>query len=178
MKWHASSRAENGGERVFFEAGCAVCHVPSLRTDSRVLSYSFPEEETDPLANPYFLVDLVESPAGFAPTSNGGMTVPLFSDLKRHDMGPELAESFGHELDSQFITARLWGVADTAPYLHDGRALTLTDAILMHGGDAAPASSHFANLSDADRISLLEFMRYLRTPTDPAADLLAADGSP
>ena len=73
----------------------------------------------------------------FRQVPDGGLRVELFSDLKRHDMGPELAESFGSDLDARFITARLWGVADTAPYLHDGRAHTLRDAIMMNGGEAA-----------------------------------------
>ncbi|MEM7309573.1 MAG: di-heme oxidoredictase family protein [Planctomycetota bacterium] len=163
------------GRRVFLEAGCADCHAPVMRTSSSTLSYSFPEDPLDPLASGYYQVDLAAGPAGFAPTAAGGIQVPLFSDLKRHDMGPELAESFGHGLDAQFVTARLWGVADTAPYLHDGRALTLSEAIELHGGEGAAASQAFAALGGAERVALLDFLRSLRTPEDPAADLLAAD---
>ena len=99
--------------------------------------------------------------------------VPLFADLKRHDMGPELSESFGGELAAQFTTARLWGVADTAPYLHDGRALTLTDAIAMHGGEAQKARNRFVNFYDREKKALLAFLRSLRTPheDDVAPDL-------
>ncbi len=65
--------------------------------------------------------------------------VPLFGDLKRHDMGDALAENF-HLVDEQrnreFTTARLWGIADSGPYLHDGRATTLTEAIMLRGGEA------------------------------------------
>ena len=160
--------------RATFEAiGCAVCHVPALETRTRHLPYAFPEVDTDPEANVFARVDLSRSPAGFARNGSGGLVVPLFSDLKRHDMGPGLAESFGSELDAEFITARLWGVADTAPYLHDGRATTLTDAILMHGGEGQAARDAFDALSDGDKIDLLTFLRSLRTPVDPAADLLA-----
>jgi len=86
-------------------------------------------------------------------------------------MGPELAEDFGDDIDAEFITARLWGIADTAPYLHDGRALTLTDAILMHGGDAQTERDNFAALPDAQKLELLDFLRTLRTPVGAGTDL-------
>ena len=160
------------GAHVFTSVGCAECHVPNLQTRSRELVYRFPEIETDPYANEYMRVDLSTTPAGFEGNSQGGLSVPLFSDLKRHDMGPGLAESFGSELDSQFITARLWGIADTAPYLHDGRATTLTEAILLHGGEAQGARDSFAALPEGDRVALLTFLKRLRTPESPAEDLL------
>ena len=126
---------------------------------------------TDPQANIFLQADLETGAAGFRGHEDGGVLVNLFSDLKRHDMGEELAESFGNELDSEFITARLWGVADTAPYLHDGRALTLTDAIVAHGGEAAESSEAFRSLAAADKEALLAFLRTFRTPMTPAADL-------
>ncbi|MBT8137663.1 MAG: hypothetical protein KJO54_11665 [Gammaproteobacteria bacterium] len=159
------------GAVLFEDIGCAGCHVPEIRTRTRVLRYTFPEDHTRPNANTFFSVDLSATPAGFG-TDGRGLSIPLFSDLKRHDMGDELAESFGGELDRMFITARLWGVADTAPYLHDGRALTLTDAILAHGGEAQPSRDSFAGLDDGQKVQLLEFLRTLRTPVAPAADLL------
>ena len=63
-------------------------------------------------------------------------------------MGAELSESTGGGLDRWFTTARLWGVADSAPYLHDGRATTLADAIRMHGGEAEDARGAFVDLDE------------------------------
>ncbi len=103
--------------------------------------------------------------------SGSGVSVPMFSDLKRHDMGPDLAEATGSPLASFFITPRLWGIADTSPYLHDGRALTLTEAIQMHGGEGQSAADNFANLAVRDRLALLTFLRTLRTPENPSDDL-------
>ena len=80
-------------------------------------------------------------------------------------------DTTGSELDPWFITPRLWGVADTAPYLHDGRALTITDAILLHGGEAQTARDNFDGLSDANKILLLTFLRSLKTPVDPTGGL-------
>jgi hypothetical protein len=156
------------GSQLFANIGCADCHVPELRTDSRYLPVSFPEVETDPTQNVYLVIDLTKQLPGFRRHRGEGVRVRLFSDLKRHDMGPGLAESAGFELDPLFITARLWGVADTAPYLHDGRATTLTEAILFHGGEAQAARDIFNALSDDDRIELLSFLRSLETPRSAA----------
>jgi Di-haem oxidoreductase, putative peroxidase len=159
------------GFTVFKRVGCADCHRPSLRTDSTVLTYSYPEVATDPAANVFYSTDLHSGPAGFELSGGGGVIVPLYSDLKRHFMGPGLAESFGAPLDPWFVTARLWGIADTAPYLHDGRATTLTEAILLHGGEAQVARDAFDALANQDKTDLLTFLRTLRTPTNPAGDI-------
>ena len=142
-----------------------------LESNSQVLTYSFPEVEDDPFVNVFYEVNLARDPMKFKKAKGGGLEVLLFADLKRHDMGSALAESFGHTLDSQFTTARLWGVADTAPYLHDGRALTLGDAILLHGGEAQAASDQYATMADEDKAKLLEFLLSLRTPRNPVSDL-------
>ena len=57
------------------------------------------------------------------------------------------------------------GVADTAPYLHDGRALTIKEAILLHGGEAEESRDAFAALSAQEMEALLSFLDSLRTPT-------------
>ena len=146
--------------------------MPQVATSSPMLPYRFPEVDTSPTLNTFMQVDLRTSRAGFDAAPGGGVRVPLFSDLKRHDMGPGLAENFGSHIDSEFITARLWGVADTAPYLHDGRATTLTDAILAHGGEAQLARDAFAALPVGQQNLVLTFLKRLRTPIDPADDLL------
>jgi CxxC motif-containing protein (DUF1111 family) len=97
--------------------------------------------------------------------------VPLFADLKRHDMGPGLAENFGSELDTFFTTARLWGIWDTAPYLHDGRATTLVEAITLHGGEAQPARDAFVALTNAEKAQFLAYLATLRTPTHATQDI-------
>lgn len=168
------SREAQAGRELFAHIGCAACHIPTLTTTSPLLTYSFPEVPTDPTANVFYRVDLRDYPTFFEEAEHGGLVVPLFADLKRHDMGPELAESFGEELAAQFTTARLWGVADTAPYLHDGRALTLTEAITLHGGEAQAARDAFIQmLDDEEKAALLAFLRSLRTPhtNDVAPDL-------
>lgn len=152
------------GERRFADIGCTECHIPALTTTTTLLSYSFPEVADDPSANVFYETDLTKNPTGFDATGDGGIVVPLFADLKRHNMGPGLAESFGSDLDHVFTTARLWGVADTAPYMHDGRALTIRDAILLHGGEAQTARDAFAALDIREQNQVLAFLNNLRTP--------------
>ncbi len=163
------------GERLFLDVGCADCHRPTLATRHERLPLRFPEDRVRPFDHAYLSIDLTRSPPGFQKNHDGGVDVPLFADLKRHDMGPGLAEGFARanaKQNREFTTARLWGVADTAPYLHDGRAMTLTDAILLHGGEAEGARDAFQDLSDTERVDLLSFLRSLRTPERPAKDLL------
>ncbi|MGB5051613.1 MAG: di-heme oxidoredictase family protein, partial [Caldilineaceae bacterium] len=89
--------------------------------------------------------------------------VALYGDLKRHDMGPELAESIDDEgiPASVYLTENLWGVGSTAPYLHDGRATTLAEAILAHGGEAAASRSTFMGLSATAQADIIAFLNNL-----------------
>ncbi len=96
----------------------------------------------------------------FQADGRGGAIVGLFGDLKRHDMGEALAESVdeGGFGASVWLTAELWGVGSTAPYLHDGRATTLTEAILEHGGEAARSRNRFARLGRDEQAALIAFL--------------------
>ncbi len=159
------------GQQIFNTIGCSGCHIPEMITERRVLPYRQPETPKTPFkddGDKYYQVDLVDS-AHFEPDPNSnGMLVKLFSDLRRHDMGPELKETAAGESDkvnSEFITARLWGLADTAPYLHDGRATTITEAIEWHGGEAEDEKVMFDNLSSEDKKELLSYLRTLHAPT-------------
>ena len=118
-------------------------------------------------------VDLVA--AGYEPVpGEDGVFVPLFADLKRHDMGDGLKEDFAMaEISNrEFTTARLWGVADTAPYLHDGRATTLAQAILAHGGAGRASRDAFDGLLPSEQRRLVVFFQKMRTPIRPNEELL------
>ena len=95
--------------------------------------------------------------------SNGKAVVDLFGDLKQHDMGPGLAEAIDEAGNGRamFLTRNLWGVGSSGPYLHDGRATTLTEAILEHGGEAQSSRNQFAGLSRNDQRSLIAFLNNL-----------------
>ena len=100
---------------------------------------------------------------GSLPHAAGSSTaavVELLGDLKRHDMGPGLAERIDEVGTgaATFMTENLWGVGSSPPYLHDGRATTLTEAILEHGGEAAASRSAFLALSTASQADLIAFL--------------------
>lgn len=86
--------------------------------------------------------------------------VPLYSDLLLHEILPEGA--LGIEEASanmrEFRTAPLWGISQTAPYMHHGKAETLTDAVGMHAGEADAVRQAFDGLSADDRNALLGFL--------------------
>ncbi|MEZ4337026.1 MAG: di-heme oxidoredictase family protein [Sandaracinaceae bacterium] len=127
----------DGGPELFASIGCATCHVPTLRTRA---DYPIP-----PLA---------------------GIDAPVYTDLLLHDMGPDLADAAG-DLDAgprDWRTAPLMGLRHQSAYLHDGRALTVEDAIVMHGGEASEARGSveaFEALSGAERRLLLDFVNGL-----------------
>ena len=60
-----------------------------------------------------------------------------------------------------FLTRPLWGLAETAPYLHDGRAPTVQEAIVFHGGEAAPARNAYLALDEKGRASIRVFLASL-----------------
>jgi CxxC motif-containing protein (DUF1111 family) len=76
-------------------------------------------------------------------------------------MGAELADPVDHPAGiprSHFLTRPLWGLAETAPFLHDGRAATLHDAIRWHGGEAEASRDAYLALDEDDRRSLEVFL--------------------
>jgi len=179
------------GELAFHQIGCASCHMaqltladpifsePSLNPDYR--DVRFPAGQ-DPVAlgvDPAFPIqfdltqdqpdNLIETADGvyrlgsLVSNGQGGAIVGLYGDLKRHDLGPDVAEPIADDgiAPSVFLTENLWGVGTTAPYLHDGRATTLAEAILAHGGEAASTRSAFTGLPSADQASLIAFLENL-----------------
>ena len=110
--------------------------------------------------------------------------MPLFTDFKRHKMGKLLSEPLGEEFrqptdvakptlagvaEDEFLTRPLWGVADTGPWLHDGRAQSLMEAIVLHdspGSEASPIIAAFMALPAASQADVIEFLKTLRLPID------------
>ena len=86
--------------------------------------------------------------------------VPAFSDFLLHDMGPALGDGIpqGDASGSEFRTAPLWGVRASAPYLHDGRAATIAEAIAAHGGEAQAARDGFVALTAAEQAALVAYL--------------------
>jgi CxxC motif-containing protein (DUF1111 family) len=64
----------------------------------------------------------------------------------------------------EWRTPPLWGVRDSAPYLHDGRARSLEQAIAFHGGEAQLSANRFYRLKPEERTQVLTFLRSLVAP--------------
>jgi len=126
-----AQRSVRAGRITFRRIGCEACHTKRLHAG-----------RTHPVA------------------AVRGRRVPLYSDLLLHDMGPALGDGIveGFAGPNDFRTAPLWGVRASAPYLHDGRAATLEDAILLHDGEASAARARFADLTSARRAALIAFL--------------------
>jgi hypothetical protein len=144
------------GRRQFHDLGCAGCHVPMMVLKSPILTI-------DGLP-PIDLSQDMRQPGVQYDASLGGYPVWLFSDLKRHDMGKANAARHvqrGVALQ-EYLTPRLWGVADSAPYLHDGRAPSFDYAIAGHDGEGAAARAAFEAVSPYDRGPLRVYLMSLR----------------
>jgi Di-haem oxidoreductase, putative peroxidase len=133
---------------------------PTLRGNGNYYDRALAARDPDYDPKRPFAFDLLRDakPPRVEPAAGGGATVRLYGDLKRHAMGrlladpggpdsPDMADGESLKYDGkpvmipadQFLTAELWGVGNTGPWLHDNRAGTLREAILLHGEDAPPA---------------------------------------
>ncbi|MEM9191907.1 MAG: di-heme oxidoredictase family protein [Myxococcota bacterium] len=115
-------------------------------------------------------VPTLRSPRGF---------IPAYSDLLLHDMGPELADGIeaGEASGSEFRTQPLWGVASVGPYLHDGRADTLDEAIRAHGGEAEGAREAYVALSEAEQGRIVQFLESLGGRSQKSPGLIPPDAN-
>jgi CxxC motif-containing protein (DUF1111 family) len=128
------------GEVLFQNAACVQCHTPTLTTS--------PHHPMSELRN---------------------QTIHPYTDLLLHDMGPGLADNMGEGAASgaEWRTAPLWNIGLTAgvsggeAYLHDGRARTIEEAILWHGGEAEASKNAFLGMSAAERAALVRFIKSL-----------------
>ncbi|MBL0317357.1 MAG: thiol oxidoreductase [Flavobacteriales bacterium] len=127
------------GKEVFNELKCNLCHHEEFTTSGSVL-----------------------------PELNGIVIHP-FTDMLIHDMGEVLADGRPdfHASTNEWRTSPLWGIGLTklinpdARFLHDGRAETLEEAILWHGGEAHWTIEYFKQLPQADRDALITFLESL-----------------
>jgi CxxC motif-containing protein (DUF1111 family) len=128
------------GKAMFYQSGCTACHTPKFVT-------------RDDAADPAHAFQLIWP----------------YSDFLLHDMGTGLADGqpVGVATGQDWKTPPLWGIGLTRTvsghtfFLHDGRARSLTEAVLWHGGEATKARDAFASLSKDDRQALITFVESL-----------------
>jgi CxxC motif-containing protein (DUF1111 family) len=125
------------GKSLFQQVGCVACHTPEI-----------------------------------------GGVAGIYSDLLLHrvtsanDLGSSYAEvpqvqlPDEHPQPDEWKTPPLWGVADSAPYFHDGGSATLEQAVFRHGGDARIVTKAFEALSGDDQDALISFLKSLKAPVE------------
>jgi hypothetical protein len=179
------------GREAFDRIGCASCHIPDLEIerDRRVADVETVYDPVNGVFNGLFATatglfsssrDASRFPPIKRPLRQPFLVQNIFSDFKRHDLGPAFHErNFNGTTQTEFMTEALWGVGSTAPYGHDGRSVNLSEVILRHGGEAEASRTKFAHLSDSERASILEFLQslVLFPPDDTASNLNPADRS-
>ena len=121
------------GEALFSSIGCTACHLPEL------------------------------------PSSIGPLAA--HTDLLIHDLGPALADGVSQGLpqpsvlsgttENEFRTQPLWGLRHHAPFLHDGRADTIEQAILAHAGEGSAARLAYEALTQAEKDNIIAFLEIL-----------------
>ncbi len=127
------------GEQLFTQANCAACHIASIKTGKHPVKA---------VAN---------------------QSIYPYTDLLLHNMGEGLADGRPdfEASGSEWRTAPLWGLGLTqtvlpySGYLHDGRARTLEEAILWHGGEAERSKEIFRTMAKTDRTALVQFLNSL-----------------
>jgi CxxC motif-containing protein (DUF1111 family) len=128
------------GKEHFYSAGCTDCHTPKFITSETA-----------------------------APSHLAGQAIWPYTDLLLHDMGEGLADNRTEYLanGSEWRTPPLWGIGLTKTvggaefFLHDGRARSLLEAILWHGGEAEKSKQFVKNLTKLERDNLIIFLESL-----------------
>jgi CxxC motif-containing protein (DUF1111 family) len=132
------------GYKTFERIGCATCHAPTLGQVRGLYS--------DLLLHD--LGDRIRSSGGYGMATFSSRVVDRASESDR-------ARSPGEASANDWRTPPLWGVADSAPYLHDGRATNIDEAIRLHGGEAAATAKRYDKLTSDERWALLAFLESL-----------------
>ena len=186
---YKSTSATRRGQRLFDRIQCTGCHIPDLqiRRDRRVADVETVYDQVRGIFNNLFatataLVDVVDDGTGQPPLKKPRLqpfTVHnIYTDLKRHDLGPNFYErNYDGSTRRLFMTTPLWGVGTTAPYGHDGRSINLAEVILRHGGEAQSARNAFARLEDDEQAAIFAFLNSLVIfpPDDTASNLNPGD---
>ena len=137
---NANDPSVKRGDILFNKIGCSKCHIPTLRTGS--------DAAIDELRN---------------------QPIKPYTDLLLHDMGEGLADGIQDSLasGSEWRTPPLWGIGLTKTvngntfFLHDGRARSIEEAILWHGGEGSESRKNYSSLSLDDKDDLLNFINSL-----------------
>jgi cytochrome c peroxidase len=169
------------GERAFERIGCATCHVPRLQLDKQGWIYSEPNPFNPPgnlrsgetqTLKVDLSSDLLPAPR-LRPDATGAVWVEAYTDFKLHnicepgeseplDMNQSQWSKKFAEGNCAFLTKRLWGAANEAPFFHHGLFTTLRQSVLAHSGEAKASRQAFQSLPAAEQDAVIEFLKTLQ----------------
>ena len=171
------------GETVIEEVGCTTCHVPQMTLASSLFTEPNPYNPTGTFSDTTEVFSFDMTTEGRLPRlepDGDGAIVRAYTDLKRHNLcdpadADDAIRYYCNELLAQnrpdqdgrpgaefFLTRKLWDVGNSAPYGHLGDLTTLTEAILMHGGEARTSRDAFAALPFEDQEAVIYFLQSLQ----------------
>jgi CxxC motif-containing protein (DUF1111 family) len=186
------------GERRFAEIGCAACHIPKLPLTNNGWIYSEPNPNNPP-GNlrigdaPTLLVNLTSDNLPgprLKPDAHGIVWVPAFTDLKLHDISAGPNDPNIEPLDqnqppgsaaffagnAKCLTRKLWGTANSGPFMHHGKFTTMREAVLAHSGEALVSRKAFEALGSYEKDCIIEFLKTLQV-LPPSTRSLVVDES-
>ncbi len=156
---HATEIA--AGQKLFGSMGCAVCHREKLGDVDGIYSDMLLHDMGQSLSGSGFYGTNISN-VEFVKTKDATEPIPVNRDAPDKTTR-EKPPTFGAGA-REWRTPPLWGLRDSAPYLHDGRAETIADAIELHDGEGATAAQAFDKLTPQERRQLDMFLRTLAAP--------------
>ena len=128
------------GQALFAAVGCATCHTATITTAPAG--------------------QVINGGTFVVPAALGGKTIHPYSDFLLHDVGTGdgIVQNGGASSRNKLRTAPLWGLRSRTRLMHDGQSLSVFDAVMRHGGEAASVVRAFSNLRDDQKLALLAFL--------------------
>ena len=183
-------KAARLGKKVFNKVGCNSCHIPTMTLKSRYFSEPNPYNPAGNLQLADVMAPLVWDMTKAMPKGSllkrykDGAIINAFTDLKRHNLCDEDFTHFCNEIipqgslvgfadaadftiaaqerpTEQFLTRKLWDVANSSPYGHRGDLTTVTEAVYQHGGEARKVRDAYMELETRQQDQVVEFLKTL-----------------
>ena len=196
----AESQEIAAGRKLFVSAGCVTCHaaklgnVEGLYSDLLVHDLGQQLGDTgqygvfDPSSSEEEITDDEGPIADATPVAPAEvMIAPPTSPLVREALVAEEPVTFRRAMSTaakrpttgpasrfEWRTAPLWGFRDSGPYLHDGRADTLDQAVALHGGEATRPAQNYFGLSPRERRQVEAFLKSLTAPDPVSSERVAS----
>ncbi len=177
------------GLKVFNQIGCNACHMQNLQInhDRRVADVQTAYDPINGIFNTLFAtaatqVNVINDGSGYPPLQQPQgkpfLVQNIFTDFKRHDLGPNFDErNYDGTTQTQFMTRPLWGIGTKSSFGHDGRSISLDAVILRHGGESQASRDAYAKLPGPESDALQKFLKslILFPPDDTASNLDPGD---